>query len=73
MPNLCLCIRALNARPSLQLVVKLRTLTLGYPAVFIWHQSNRASLADFVSLLSVSSTVMSWIYNYSKLCMINII
>ena len=27
---LCLCMMALNARPSLQLVVKLRTLTLGH-------------------------------------------
>ena len=29
-PDLCLCTMALNARPSLQLVVKLWTLTLGY-------------------------------------------
>lgn len=65
--NLCLCMRALKARPSLQLVVKLRTLTFGYPAVFIWHHSNKASLADLVSLLSVSSTVMSWIYNIIEL------
>jgi hypothetical protein len=31
----CLCIIALKAKPSLQLVVKFLTLTLGYPAVFI--------------------------------------
>lgn len=53
---------ALKARPSRQLVVKLRTLTLGYPAVFIWHHSNKASLADLVSLLSTSSIMMSWIW-----------
>ena len=60
--DLCLWMIALKAKPSRQLVVKLRTLTLGYPAVFIWHHSNKASLADFVSLLSTSSIMMSWIW-----------
>ena len=32
-----------------------------HPAVFIWHHSSRASLADFFSLLSSVSTLMSWI------------
>jgi hypothetical protein len=64
----CLCIIALKAKPSLQLVVKFLTLTLGYPAVFIWHHNKSASLADLVSLVSpASSTVMSWIYNQRKI------
>lgn len=32
-----------------------------HPAVFIWHHSSKASLADFFSLLSSVSTLMSWI------------
>lgn len=32
-----------------------------HPAVFIWHHRSRASLADFFSLLSSVSTLMSWI------------
>lgn len=36
------------------------------PAVFIWHQSSRASLADFFSLLSSVSTLMSWIWDTHK-------
>lgn len=32
-----------------------------HPAVFIWHHNSSASLADFFSLLSSVSTLMSWI------------
>lgn len=35
--------------------------TLTHPAVFIWHHSSRASLAERFSLLSSVSTLMSWI------------
>lgn len=41
-------------------------LTPGYPLVFLWHQSSSASLADFFSLLSFSSSTsisISWIWN----------
>lgn len=61
---------ALNARPSRHEVVKLRTFTFWYPAVFIWHQRSKASLADFVSLLSTSSIVMSWIWNLKMIVQI---
>lgn len=41
----------------------LKTLvwTVTHPAVFIWHHSSRASLAERFSLLSSVSTLMSWI------------
>ena len=32
-----------------------------HPAVFIWHQSSRASLAERVSLLSSVSILITWI------------
>lgn len=37
------------------------TWTFTHPAVFIWHHSSRASLAERFSLLSSVSTLMSWI------------
>lgn len=33
-----------------------------HPAVFIWHQSSRASLAERVSLLSSVSILITWIW-----------
>lgn len=37
-----------------------------HPAVFIWHQSSRASLAERVSLLSSVSILITWIWTRSQ-------
>lgn len=39
-----------------------------HPAVFIWHQSSRASLAERVSLLSSVSILITWIWRNIDFC-----
>lgn len=54
-----------NSLKQIFSLVKSCILTPGYPFVFLWHHSSSASLADFFSLLSFSSSTsisISWIW-----------
>lgn len=44
----------------------LYSLFIAHPAVFIWHQSSRASLAERVSRLSSVSILITWIWKRTQ-------